>query len=502
MEGNIMKKNTTILCALLVSGAIVSCQKEENATVPEQDNLIRKTITISDEPWTADSQTKSLYEKGVGVHLNKLENMSVYYWKWAADAPKPVAEKNVLNTLTVTVNNNTNITGAEAKEAGKWNFSHPAIEGATSYNYYFIIPHNSTNALNSQKTGHSFRLSPIQFPEILNKFSGCEDSPLSFDPTSDCHMGQAQMNVDIQTEVSELHFKRVFAPLRLTIKDSKGLLGDDVIYSVTLSSKAGMSQQQVLTGIAYFNHSDIFEEATISSFGKDQFSNAVSTLYKNKPLQKDKNTSCYTTWFIVNPTTLPAADLTLSVTTAQRTYTRTVAANEIKVLENTINDLSFDISKENVTSSVSDFYDFEFDKLNEITTVSGSNTAAKPWKHTSCDLIKDVGNSKYNNAFRIKTRNTSILAYTAIEGKKLSKVRFYGHPRSTNTSTVCVKRGETEIGKINMGYNSIASNGGFGEIEIPDAYSSADLTFSITDNAALISAVVLFFEEDSTTGDN
>lgn len=489
-----MKTERIIPFALLISAALVSCQKENINSTTEPEKSIQKTITIADTPWTGDAETRSFYEEGVGVHLNKLENMSVYYWKHIDDATTAPTEQSPLYTL-LTNDDKKNITGATANTAGTWTFSHPVIEGADSYNYFFVIPHASTNALNGKKTGHSFRLASVQSPEILNKFNGCESSPLSFDPMLDCHIGQAQYGVGIATGMSDIHFKRIFTPLKLTITDSQNVLEGAPVYTVTLKSNAVATQTQTLTGICYFKHSDKFEDAKLSSIDKESVGNGVSTIYQ-KPIAKDGD--FYTTWFIVNPTKLPAGDLTVSVTTATKTITRTVSSQGLEIKDGTINKLTFDISgTEYSVYSVeqSDYYNFNLDDVKNLPTLKGSNFGKTPWTHTQCGLLKDVGNSKYNNALKIS--KGSVLTYNAIEGKKLSRVRFYGHPRAQtkqNTATIVVKSGDNEIGTISMRYGEFSKNGGYSEIVIPNEYSASNLTFNFKDKEAAISVATLFYK--------
>lgn len=484
-----MKTERIIPFALLISAALVSCQKENINSPTEPEKSIQKTITIADTPWTGDAETRSFFEEGVGVHLNKLENMSVYYWKYIANETEPTANTNILYTL---LDEKNNITGATANTAGTWTFSHPVIEGADSYNYFFIIPHTSMNVLNQTKIGHSFRLASIQSPEILNKFKGCESSPLSFDPMMDCHIGQAQYGVGIATEMSDIHFKRIFTPLKLTVTDSKNVLEGAPVYTVTLKSNAVATQTQTLTGISYFKHSDKFEDAKLSSIDKASVGNGVSTIYQT-PIAKSGDS--YTTWFIVNPTKLPAGELlTVSVTTATKTITRTVNGTELDIKDNTINELSFDISGAGSTTEQSDYFYFKMERINELKNLVGSNTGAKPWTHSKCDLLIDVGNSQFNNALRIKKGGT--LTYTAIQDKKLKRIRFYGHPRATTGAvTINVKSGEASIGSVALNFNDISKNGGYNDFEVPEAYSQSNLAFSIDKNPAAISAAILFFNE-------
>ena len=93
------------------------------------------------------------------------------------------------------------------------------------------------------------------------------------------------------------------------------------IYAVTLKSSAEATQKRTLTGIAWIRHSDNYDIANINSMDKNNLGNGVSTIYKTPIAKSDKS---YTTWFIVNPAELPAGELTISVTTATKTITRTV----------------------------------------------------------------------------------------------------------------------------------------------------------------------------------
>ena len=73
---------------------------------------------------------------------------------------------------------------------------------------------------------------------------------------------------------------------------------------------------------------------------KNNLGNGVSTIYKTPIAKSDKS---YTTWFIVNPAELPAGELTISVTTATKTITRTVNSQILNIKADTINELKFDI---------------------------------------------------------------------------------------------------------------------------------------------------------------
>lgn len=191
------------------------------------------------------------------------------------------------------------------------------------------------------------------------------------------------------------------------------------------------------------------------------------------------------------------------MTTATKTITRTISNSELNIKDNTINYLTFDISGTEHKVEQSDYYHFNLGNIKELANVTGSNTGTKPWTHTGCDVLKDVGNSQFNNALRIKTTknkdNTTtvgVVTYTAIPNKSLKRIRFYGHPRATTGPvTINVKSGEAAIGSVALNYNDISPNGGYNDFEVPEAYSQSNLAFSIDKNPAAISAATLFFNE-------
>lgn len=490
-----MKTERIIPFALLISAALVSCQKENINSPTEPEKSIQKTITIADTPWTGDAETKSFYEEGVGVHLNKLENMSVGYWKYVEGKTAPETEACPL----LGGNNGKYLLRATAIKAGSWTFSHPEIDGTEKYNYFFVIPHTSKNEINGKNLAHCFRLSSVQSPEILNKFKGCESSQLSFDPSMDCHIGQAQYNVGIATEISDIHFKRLFTPLKLTINDSQNFLDGAPIYAVTLKSSAEATQKRTLTGIAWIRHSDNYDIANINSMDKNNLGNGVSTIYKT-PIAKSGES--YTTWFIVNPAELPAGELTISVTTATKTITRTVNSQILNIKADTINELKFDISKDNYTIESTDYYNFN-GEITGFWNYAGSFNGAKPWTQNQMKIKED--DSYYNNAIGNGSIGSGKLHYNSQKtGKAISKVRFYGHPciaTKANTIKVVVKDKEDEIviPSSSFNYSAIAKNGGYVEFDIPEAYANSNLTFLCELDYSMISAILLFHKQSSTS---
>lgn len=478
-----MKRNFFFLCSALLP-ILVSCQKED-VNAPKQDGLIHKTVTIADTPWTSDSETKSLYEEGIGVHLNKLENLSVYYWKYTDGQTNQTKPSGMVWISD----------GVVASETGKWTFTHDPIDQSAKYNYFFVIPHTSMNQLNGDANGHSIRLSAVQAPETLHKFRGCETSPLSFDPTMDFHMGQAQYGVGIKTEIDGIHFKRLFTPLKLVISDSNNILEGEPAYAISFKSNAEATQKQTLTGIVYLKHSDSFDSATINSIASTTVGNGVSCVYK-EPIAKDEDGK-YVTWYIVNPTIIPESEITVTVTTGKKTVSRTVSASSLNIASNQINVINFNISGTGYIEEKTDYYSFNNDeaKLNQY---AGSFSGSKPWTQTAMKPYADVTNSYYNYALR-NSNIPGTLKYSASRTKaSLSKVRIFGHPRSsTKDITITTKSGDNTISTISFKYDDINKNGGYVDVAIPEKYANADLQFCCDTGNSLISAILLFHRSES-----
>ena len=140
--------------AALCTTVFASCQKiNESDLAASAGDIITKTLPVSRELWTSEA-TKSTYEEGVGLYLTGDEHISVFY------SPYVEGAEGIVNLQQ-------NDVEAFPAGDGKYTFSHDAIEGAESYNYYFLMPYTQRASANSDRTGMSARLSPdTSLPQV------------------------------------------------------------------------------------------------------------------------------------------------------------------------------------------------------------------------------------------------------------------------------------------------------------------------------------------------
>ena len=141
-----------VICAGVLSFS--SCQKElvNNVAEQSQSGTISRTVTVSPDPWTGD-ETKTAYVSGTGIQITGTEKMSVFYGPYTED-----------ETVTSLASVTGNLTQGIEPTNGKWSFSHSAIDGASAYNYLFVLPYaNQITSINDAKTALRLELPFIQF---------------------------------------------------------------------------------------------------------------------------------------------------------------------------------------------------------------------------------------------------------------------------------------------------------------------------------------------------
>lgn len=463
-------KKTTIILAAVGLVAFTACQKNYDADNVRKQT-ITKTVTVSDEAWTAEPSSKSLYEPGVGIHLTKKEYMTVYY-----------SQGN--GTVSYA------ITAATPDGNGNYSFTHNAISGAENYNYIFLLPHLSKNATASSNTGQKCRISPIQFP-----------TETSFDPNMDYLLGQAQFNVDPQTSVENIKFKRLTAPFKLTVTDSQNVLEGGKINAVTFSLSQEATKYSGLVGTAYLSASDDFDKATIKNLQDKGSGNGVTALY---PAGLNKSEDGYAVWYMTAPISIAAGtQLTVSVNAGSKTITRTVTLPQVEILENKLNGVAFDISGEGYTTENSVTWHFSpLEKFSSIATkFIGSDGVTTGWsksaKNAGIGNDKDA-NSFIQNAMNCSNKDTGLgyLEFTPANGKTVTKVRLYGSTLAADSKgEMAISADGTQIGgNIKTDFTSMSTTCGYRDVEIPNG-SSVIRFAGASNDSSYISAITIFFAE-------
>ena len=464
-----MKK--TFITILAVSAgifAISACQK--NLSDVQTSQVITKTVTVSETPWTAD--TKTAFTEADGIKVTGKENMAVFYY--AGD--KTTSVSGVAQTYATPDGN------------GGYTFSHDAAEGST-YNYWFVLPNTSRVTLNKAANDHTFWLHPTQFP--------AEDS---FDSNMDALVGQAQYGVAAKTSVSDVKFRRLFSHLELKLSDGKSVIGDEKIHAVTFALGTTATTSSALTGIVYPGsaHSDVYNDVANVM---ETPGNAVTAHY---PAGLSKNSDgTYHIWYVVNPVAVAAnTEITVTVTADTKTVTRTVALSEAReIMKGKINRIEFDITGSGYTTQESAYYDF---------TVSALSALSSEWEAGSTTSVKsDDTGSSYSNSLYLKAKNaTSSLTYTVSSGKTVSGIKLYIHPKSPIANTgLLITCGTNACGTFHLNYAEgaeVATSGGYKYFydgmhknytwpsTIDKFVFSAATSSKFKDSIRLVDAVVLF----------
>lgn len=463
---------TFIAAAIAVSA---SCQKiSENDISSETQTLITRILPVSGELWTPES-SKSTFEPGTGLYLTGDEHISVYY--------SPYVEG-----YTDLADISDHPVEAVPTGGGLYTFSHEALD-AESYNYYFIMPHSEQNRSGNSATRIAVRLSPVQFP-------GDND----IDASNDYLVGRPQTNVGLSEKLEVTEFKRLFAPFRINVIDSKGILGNEKLYTATLSfGKEASSNSNTMLGYAYLSVSDVYEENGVDSFTSASRSNAVSAVSNEGISNAGEG---YPVWFMLSPMVFEAGtDAVLTVSAGTKTVSRTVSLPfDVKIEAGKFNELTFDISGDGATAAEESLTQpfIALESASSSLVASDGNTYA--WGFNGCRFnYADGGHS----GVRL---NGGTIDLPAFPGKTLKGLRLFSHKRNGGAATtmetdniVTVKSGDADVASGNFNYFAVSPDGGVLELDIPAEYSSSPLTLFSNTTSSLISAITFIFENPASS---
>ncbi len=328
-----MKKIAFFAAALL---AIAGCQKNEILENASEQKLITHTFTVDSE----DAQVKSFFDPlSESVKLDKKESIAV---AWA-----PVNDKEEWK-----------INGfVEAKRKGNtFTYSHNQVDTANAYNYYFVMPYRGTSNISKNSTGKSVyvKLDPIQHPTAT-----------SFDPLQDYVLGQSVLNVtDEQTSLSssDLKLKRLFALVRVTLRDGENVFNGDKLKSVSigfpLTKTDNTDKKENLISLVYLNYADKFSDSGPSGYAdvykkneakyNDQVSPTVTAEYADglpTAVSTEKGNT-YTVWYVTLPVQKAiGTKLTVTAQSATKKVTREISLpKDMQLTAGIINDIAINIT--------------------------------------------------------------------------------------------------------------------------------------------------------------
>ena len=472
-------KKISIIATLAVFGILVSCNgKQEPANpVSPVSGGTEVLLNVNDALWT--TETKTAFTPGTDddgrIGLTGTEMLSLYY--------RDTEDKY-----------QGNIKASPTATAGQYSFTIPTeADGIT--HWYGVMPYSKqVNGFNSSRTAVNFRLGPVQFPGAN-----------TFDPHCDFLVAQP---FDISGEPGAMNgeitsFKRLFAPFLLSVG---GLESGDRIYTATLSFSQAPTTDASLAGVFFLTMSDSYDGTSVTS-GSGACGNAISAEY---PTGLEAIDGRWPVWLMVNPITLSAGgSLTLSLSTANKTYTRTVTLpQDLTIGNDQLNRLLFNIKGNGYTVAESVTQDFTAQVLTGDKSLTASDGSSLEW---SSSLSKSFSSAN-DDGSGITGAMWANAAFTfpSIPGKNIVGARIYCHPASrygggATASTLTVDG--TDTYNFNLasfsGNDGMAYSGGVLDIALPAGKTSlAGLIVTPSTQQNLISAITLFTEDASIDPDD
>lgn len=437
---------------------LVSCTQELPLDLEEGRQI---QLRVNDTEWTADEAARTAYTEGSGVAISGTEMISLLYEKDRLYKPDikavPTAQRGIYSF--------TMPSGAE--DASRW---------------YGIMPYSKwLTGVTSTGNSVTLRLGPVQFPEEN-----------SFDPHCDYLISKP---FAVNGSTAEIRaFKRLFAPLCLSIN---GLPEGSKIYTLTMSLSQAPTKYVSLTGLYYLSPSEKYDDTVITNVDQKSMGNAVSAEYGEGLPEKDGS---WPVWLMVNPITLKAGwSLTVSLSTQDRTYTRTVVLPSSQTLEtDRLNKISFNIKGSGYNSRLSLTQDFANQTLGGTKVLNASNGSELEWVTTTTREYRssDDGGSGIKGALML---NGTSFTFPEIEGFDIVGARVFTHPSSRSRADldVALTVDGTDVYPFNLANDtaseSLAWKGGVVNIGLPAGKTSlSGLVVTTPANQHLISAITLF----------
>ena len=448
---------------------MVSCQKEltENSigtAVPQ----ITKTVYVEGNRWLPDTGTRTAYMPGTGVDWTGNETFAIYYGDPDKAATATPENKYMQKATDVT-----------ALGGGKYSFKHENL-GISAYDYSVIVPDIATTGLQGSGKSATFKLSPVQTPGAN-----------TYDPNYDILFGQGAFGIAPAEELEITRFKRVTAPLRLSLTDGAGVIGDEKIYAATVSFSQDADDRNGFAGTLFLNFGYEYEDCMVNSITAP--SATVTAVYADGLA---KSGDSYPVWYSVHPAVFAAGgELTVTVTTGTKTISRTVVmASEASIQADILNDLSFDISGEGYTEAESLYWDFTaLESLSSQLTASDGNQYG--WGLTGCSIWNGNDPSgKLPSALRANAGKGQI-TLPSIAGKQVSRIRLYAHPNNTTSKNTVSLNGSAGLDFNSYAVNNVTRNSGILEITVPEDQYGQPLVLTAGDNFSAFDGIALEFIE-------
>lgn len=432
-----MKKSVYILSVFV--GMMVSCNKEEGGFVTDEFGMTRRVVTLPSE-----------IPSDVAVFYNEWTPSSADQYFTGVRGPVVAIED----------------------EDGHYSFSHTALDGVQSYNYYFLSPYKKT-LTRSIFDGNSVvkaRVFSVQYPTAEG-----------YDPNYDYMTCANVENADAAATLSSMEFKRIVSRLAVKIVDPENILEGKPLNIATLTFDN--IDEGTLAGMFLTRHSANMEQCGILGVDTNACGNGISLLYPNG-LQASSGT------YLLNYSTLPCRILAgtsghLDISTPDKTVSFDFIL-DAPVDLNAQAELTVSISrsKEKFAEKTTQVQFFTSLANNTIplsqTTTSGSTNK---WGFSSCGRYVD----EYGLPVALKMVQNSSITLPKPQGQILKSLRIYSHEDSYNSplndTYLILKNMGKPLQTVSCGhYNSDLYSGGFIEFtDMDDTMSKLSMSVELSD---------------------
>lgn len=298
--------------------AFYSCNKEVDIDAPEKSKTVSLTINAQ-----APIETKAVIGEKVGTSYPVTWNATGETFKVIEIADPDADGNDKYHRYDIT---EYTLSGGNTNASFSVDLTEETTEG--KYSYFAISPKSAYSALDVA-TYNSFT---IAVPTSQTPTTS------SVDPSAIVLLGSVK-NLDAQaTAALDMTFDHLTAYGKMTIKNVPAAIKAEGITSVSVSVPAGNSY--------YYYRTDAYNTSGTSSSQVIINTNNLDT------------STDFTAWFSCIPTNISDANITISITTASDTYSRTITIPDGKTLSFTrghVSSFSVDMSTASATDLSGDY---------------------------------------------------------------------------------------------------------------------------------------------------
>lgn len=414
-----MKKSFILFAAATL--ALAACTKE-NACNIASEGTITKMMTVENGIWDA---SKSAYTAGTGVAITGSEKITVYGNVYEEG-------KTLYNTGVFTAT-------AATPSTGGYTFTHPSIDEASGYNYFFVFPHKTSNQRGGSPQIPQIRLFPVQYPAAG-----------SFDPFCDLVIGKPAVNVAKTSTVEVNEWMRLGAPVEMTIKDDANLLGGEPI---SIASIYFPGASAPLANMMQIKNAENYSDVVVTRVGNTRCY-GLSAVY---PDGCAASSGSYKVWYVSMPVDFTSGqEVDLTVSTTKKTLKfKTTLPSDLGFKKDMLNSLTFALTAAKQVDTTEASVVTCFTKLSGSlgTSYASTDGTTRGWGFSGCNLKTSEADGR---SYLRTSAAEAVISLPTIADKYYTSIRIYPGENlwnsESNPCNLSLRSNGTEIQTKSMGY--------------------------------------------------